>query len=466
MHFYEIFLQATGKIWQKKQLQDKLKSMVKLAKATGDAKRLRIMTGFIKETGNGPAPPPFDETPADDIGLVGRVDPRLLSGTDPVYDRYSLVGVTEGSVFASGQEQSGVGMSQLAPKFAPRFAKDAPATATATVTSGLLAAQVQSTNTAPHESDVILGDLVLDVTHESWAQDILNNSGDGSRNLVIPFSASTPTRSRNDSLNNTFSTANLTPMRVSTPRQIDTSMSPVPSPTIQARRTAAAAVVRPAAAAVVRPAAAAFVPPAAAAGVAPAAAAGMAPAAAGVAPAAADVVAPAAAAGGAPAAAAGVGPAAANGRAQRRRQRRNNAAPPQPSVSAYEAMLAEKSRINRIVGIEMIRLAKLEKMASFEASREKALYYKLKRELALKKANETLASVDKEYDTSRSIVHTDAILELINRDEGERKGILTVYAFVYYIFVTVKFVFFKSIAVYVKKKIQKCYNFDWLSPHF
>ena len=434
MHFYEIFLQATGKIWQKKQLQDKLKSMVKLAKATGDAKRLRIMTGFIKETGNGPAPPPFDETPADDIGLVGRVDPRLLSGTDPVYDRYSLVGVTEGSVFASGQEQSGVGMSQLAPKFAPRFAKDAPATATATVTSGLLAAQVQSTNTAPHESDVILGDLVLDVTHESWAHDILNNSGDGSGNLVIPFSASTPTRSRNDSLNNTFSTANLTPMRVSTPRQIDTSMSPVPSPTIQARRTAAAAVVRPAAAA--------FVPPAAAAGVAPAAAAGMAPAAAGVAPAAADVVAPAAAAGGAPAAAAGVGPAAANGRAQRRRQRRNNAAPPQPSVSAYEAMLAEKSRINRIVGIEMIRLAKLEKMASFEASREKALYYKLKRELALKKANETLASVDKEYDTSRSILHTDAILELINRDEGERKGILTVYAFVYYIFVTVKFGFF------------------------
>ena len=434
MHSYEIFLQATGKIWQKKQLQDKLKSMVKLAKATGDAKRLRIMTGFIKETGNGPAPPPFDETPADDIGLVGRVDPRLLSGTDPVYDRYSLVGVTEGSVFASGQEQSGVGMSQLAPKFAPRFAKDAPATATATVTSGLLAAQVQSTNTAPHESDVILGDLVLDVTHESWAHDILNNSGDGSGNLVIPFSASTPTRSRNDSLNNTFSTANLTPMRVSTPRQIDTSMSPVPSPTLQARRTAAAAVVRPAAAA--------FVPPAAAAGVAPAAAAGMAPAAAGVAPAAADVVAPAAAAGGAPAAAAGVGPAAANGRAQRRRQRRNNAAPPQPSVSAYEAMLAEKSRINRIVGIEMIRLAKLEKMASFEASREKALYYKLKRELALKKANETLASVDKEYDTSRSIVHTDAILELINRDEGERKGILTVYAFVYYIFVTVKFGFF------------------------
>ena len=426
MRFYEIFLQATGKIWQKKQLQDKLKSMVKLAKATGDAKRLRIMTGFIKETGNGPAPPPFDETPADDIGLVGRVDPRLLSGTDPVYDHYSLVGVTEGSVFASGQEQSGVGMSQLAPKFAPRFAKDAPATATATVTSGLFAAQVQSTNTAPHESDVILGDLVLDVTHESWAHDILNNSGDGSGNLVIPFSASTPTRSRNDSLNNTFSTANLTPMRVSTPRQIDTSMSPVPSPTIQARRTAAAAVVRPAAAA--------FVPPAAAAGVAPAAAAGMAPAAAGVAPAAADVVAPAAAAGGAPAAAAGVGPAAANGRAQRRRQRRNNAAPPQPSVSAYEAMLAEKSRINRIVGIEMIRLAKLEKMASFEASREKALYYKLKRELALKKANETLASVDKEYDTSRSIVHTDAILELINRDEGERKGILTVYAFVFNIY--------------------------------
>jgi hypothetical protein len=105
--------------------------------------------------------------------LVGRVDPRLLSGTDPVYNHYSLVGVTEGSFFASNQEQSGVGMSQLTPKYAPRFAEVAPAT------SGLFAAQVlQSTNTAPHESDEILGDLVLDVANESWAHEILNNSGD------------------------------------------------------------------------------------------------------------------------------------------------------------------------------------------------------------------------------------------------------------------------------------------------
>jgi hypothetical protein len=168
-------LQATGKTWQKKQLQDKLKSMLKLAKATGDAKRLRIMTCFIKETGNRPVPPPFDETPADDIVLVGRVDPRLLSGTDPVYDHYLLVGVTEGSVFASGQKQSGVGMSQLT----PRFAKVAPAVAT--VSSGRFAAQVlKSTNTVPHESDEILGDLVLDVANESWNHDILNNSGDRS----------------------------------------------------------------------------------------------------------------------------------------------------------------------------------------------------------------------------------------------------------------------------------------------
>ncbi len=47
------------------------------------------------------------------------------------------------------------------------------------MTSGLFAAQVlQPTNTAPHESDEILGDLVLDVVNESWAHDILNNSGD------------------------------------------------------------------------------------------------------------------------------------------------------------------------------------------------------------------------------------------------------------------------------------------------
>ncbi len=107
--------------------------------------------------------------------LVGRVDPRLLSGTDPVYDHYSLVGVTEGSVFASGQKQSGVGMSQLA----PRFAKVAPAVAT--VSSGRFAAQVlKSTNTVPHENDEILWDLVLDVANESWNHDILNNSGDRS----------------------------------------------------------------------------------------------------------------------------------------------------------------------------------------------------------------------------------------------------------------------------------------------
>ncbi len=282
--------------------------MLKLVKATGDAMRLRIMTSFIKETGNGPVPPPFDETPADDIVLVGRVDPRLLSGTDPVYDHYSLVAVTEGSVFASNQEQSGVRMSQLAPKYTPRF-------------------------------------------------------------------------------------ANLTPLRVSTPLQIemDTSMSLAPAnqaPCCGRRQP-------PAAAAIIAPATAASVAPSMAAGVAPAMATG---------------VAPAPATGVAPAPATGVAPIAANGRAHRRRQMRINAtlavAPP-PSVSAYEAMLAEKSRINRIVGAEMIRLAKLDKMASVEASREKALYYELKRELASKKANE--ANVSEEYNTAGSILHTDAL---------------------------------------------------------
>ncbi len=34
------------------------------------------------------------EATADDIGLVGRVDPRLLSGTDPVYDHYSFASIS------------------------------------------------------------------------------------------------------------------------------------------------------------------------------------------------------------------------------------------------------------------------------------------------------------------------------------------------------------------------------------
>jgi hypothetical protein len=93
-------------------------------------------------------------------------------------------------------------------------------------------------------------------------------------------------------------------------------------------------------------------------------------------------------------------------------------------VSANEAMLVEKSRINRIVGTKMICLANLDKMASVKASLEKALYYKLKRELAAKKANE--ANVSEEYNTVGSILHTDALLELINANAGERKGILTV----------------------------------------
>ncbi len=40
----KLFLQATGKEWQKKQLQEKLKSMIKNEKASGDAKRLRDLT--------------------------------------------------------------------------------------------------------------------------------------------------------------------------------------------------------------------------------------------------------------------------------------------------------------------------------------------------------------------------------------------------------------------------------------
>jgi hypothetical protein len=429
-------------------LQDKLKAMIRGAKAKGDAKRLKIMTDYVKETGNGPAPPPFSETPADDIGTVGRVDPSLLSGTDPVFDKHSRVTVEAGSIFASGQEQSGVGMSQLAPRFAPRFNKVAPAAATAT--SGLCATQVSQTAVQPtiiaqYESDAeSLVGLELDVSNEHWAHDILNNSG----TVVDQFITSTPTRSPTNSLNNTFSTANLTPMRLSTPGRLvtNTSMSPATS---QVSRTPPLAYhdriqrmindfIAPAVAAIVAPAAAAIAAPAAAAIAAPAAAAIAAPAAAAIA---------------APAAAAIAAPAAANDNAQQRRQRRNRpaqAVAPPPSVSAYEAMLAEKSRINRIVGAEMIRLAKIEKMASVEASREKALYWKLRRELMANGAN--VANVSDEYNTVGSSLHTGALSDMLNDQVGERKGILTVMHFFYHRYRTfVKLKFFCYF--YCSKKI-------------
>jgi hypothetical protein len=142
-------LQATGKVWTKKQLQEKWKKMILGDKRHGDAKRLRKFTNCVMETGNLAAPPPFVPTPADDIE-PGRVDPRILTGKDPVFDKHSLVTVEAGSCFSSGQELSGIGVSRVASK-PPRFAPTATATSEA-CESQLERAAAQPTNTSQHES--------------------------------------------------------------------------------------------------------------------------------------------------------------------------------------------------------------------------------------------------------------------------------------------------------------------------
>jgi hypothetical protein len=41
----DIILQATGKKWSKKQIQDKYKKMVGSEKVSGDAKRIKLLQG-------------------------------------------------------------------------------------------------------------------------------------------------------------------------------------------------------------------------------------------------------------------------------------------------------------------------------------------------------------------------------------------------------------------------------------
>jgi hypothetical protein len=194
--------------------------MVGSEKATGDAKRIKQMQSYIQETGNNPAPPEFVQTPADDIE-PSKVDPRLLTGQDPVFDNLSLVTVEVGSCFATGQEQVGVGVSC----FAPPLARSSPAAATAT--SGALEKLMSQDNSAAH---CITGaqdppGLILDVGHERWAHDLLDASmtyeTDDTGLRHIPFNTSTPRA------NDTFSTVNITPIRTSTTSDNESVRSPV-----------------------------------------------------------------------------------------------------------------------------------------------------------------------------------------------------------------------------------------------
>jgi len=397
------FFQATGKEWTKKQLQQKFKSMCKGEKQTVDEKRMKAMRNFVQKTGNNPAPEPFVQTPADDI-LPGRVDPRLLSGTDPVCDKFSIVTVAPGSCFASGQELSGVGMS----RFAPKFGRFAPAAATAT--SGLYEAQAvaQSTRATQQEfaaESLDLENQSLDVSNERWAQDMINDtevSGPGAvRTVFVPVNTSTPTRSPHSSFNDTFSTANITPIMVSSNPTRRLTMTPTTPPAIPA-----------------------LAPLPAVATVAP-----VAPAAGGV-PAAAATTMPA------------IPVAGSVGVPVNKRKRKRGAAPAAPVVhptgsSSLMDHLSEKSRLARIVASETIRLNRIEKMARIEVAHEEAMYWRLRREALVTDLLAKGANVSEEYTTSTdgSPLLSGALAVRINVDEGERNRILTVMHSIYLFFI-------------------------------
>ena len=416
----KLFLQATGKEWQKKQLQEKLKAMIKNEKASGDAKRLRDLTNLVHKTGNEPAPEPFNQTPAEDIA-PGRVDPSLLSGIDPVTDKHSIVTVEPGSCFASNQEQSGVGMSRTAPRF-PRFAS-----AAATATSGLYEAQLSQAvappiSAAQHEFDASSSEL--DVTNEAWAQDLFNNSGDSGsgavRIVAIPVNTSTPARNpdasfnNSASFNNTFSTANITPIRVMSTQPRRLALTPaasgarppaIPPATLPAILPGILPAVPPA----ILPAAPPAAPPAALPAAPPAAL----PAAQPAAPPAAQPAAPPAAQPGAPPA------------APRQRKRRRGAAPEATPTapSAHDALMAEKARLSRIVAADTIRLNRIEREARLEVAREEALYWRLRREALVTELLAKGADVREEYSasTAERPLNSGALAAQIHVNEGERK---------------------------------------------
>jgi len=167
-----------GKAWGKDSLTELYRREIRKANKAGDAKRAREMNAYVSGTGGGPGLQPLEQTPADDIA-PGRVDPRLLTGREPVFDELSLVTVPEASCMSSSQDKTIFGYSCVAPLPSHRGSSS-------TATSGAYDAQLsftaaQSTIHSPVVSfaEVPQG-LMLDVDvgdgERSWADEILNDS--------------------------------------------------------------------------------------------------------------------------------------------------------------------------------------------------------------------------------------------------------------------------------------------------
>ncbi len=373
--------------WSKVQIQNFYKRKLSKEKSKGDEARVREMTRYAKEgTGGGAGRSHLQEPVADDIE-PGDVDPRLLTGVAPVFDSLSLVSIpTESSMFRP-EDRSSIGFTQVAPT--PR----ACTVPTSTVTSGAYEAQSAATNAqstftgraaAPAE---VMREVHVDVSYDgvNWAQNFLNNSDislpSPRRTGPLQLAAcSTPVRATPNSsfdssvFSNTMSSGNLSPI-IGVSRSLVNRLPPM-----------SASVTTPPAAA--EPTAAAPIPAA---------------------------------------------PIPADAEQNRRRRRRAPVPPPTApkGTEALAEMAVAKSRLDKSVSDENIRLSRLSHMATVLAAQQQALYWASKRE---ELAADRLAKGQIVSEQFKNIVTGDcplmngdlAVQINLVRGDGERQVILMV----------------------------------------
>ena len=412
--------------WSKVQIQNFYKRKLSKEKSKGDEARVREMTRYAKEgTGGGAGRSHLQEPVADDIE-PGDVDPRLLTGVAPVFDSLSLVSIpTESSMFRP-EDRSSIGFTQVAPT--PR----ACTVPTSTVTSGAYEAQSAATNAqstftgraaAPAEA---MREVMVDVSYEgvNWAQNFLNNSdislpSPRRTGPLLLAACSTPVRATPNSsfdssvFSNTMSSGNLSPI-IGVSRSLVNRLPPmsasVTTPPAAAAPTAATPAVAPIPAAPI-----------------PAAPIPAAPIPAAPIPAAPIPAAPI------PAAPIPAAPIPADAEQNRRRRRRAPVPPPTApkGTEALAEMAVAKSRLDKSVSDENIRLSRLSHMATVLAAQQQALYWASKRE---ELAADRLAKGQIVSEQFKNIVTGDcplmngdlAVQINLVRGDGERQVILMV----------------------------------------
>lgn len=172
---------TVGYRWSKPQIQAWYKREVMKRKKTDDNVRVREMNTYHQGTGGGAGREHLQEPPADDAE-PGLIDPAFLTGREPTFDHLSVVSVPAGSVFSTQQDQSGIGYTRVAPP--PR---QQGTSSSATITSGMYEAHLAATAASSTSAALAgpstsvpqaagFGEIMLDVSGESWASEILNQS--------------------------------------------------------------------------------------------------------------------------------------------------------------------------------------------------------------------------------------------------------------------------------------------------